>query len=180
MAAARETGAELGKIRLYDAGRVDTTSSSKLAEHQSILRWISPTADTVTCKGHVDCFDTGGDGTEWIIRFNGIQVFSQFIGGFDTVGVDYSLQFTVVPGDTLDFAVATPSGNANFDSTGFTAIVRSINLPGSPDLDENCIVDGADLGLLLAVWGSSGPFADLNNDGNVDGADLGLLLAAWT
>jgi len=45
------------------------------------------------------------------------------------------------------------------------------------DIDGNGAVDGADLGLLLAGWGSSSP--DLNSDGLVDGSDLGLLLAAW-
>ena len=45
------------------------------------------------------------------------------------------------------------------------------------DIDGNGNVDGADLGLLLAGWGSSSP--DLNGDGVVDGSDLGLLLAAW-
>ncbi|MCH2161417.1 MAG: hypothetical protein MK085_06040 [Phycisphaerales bacterium] len=47
--------------------------------------------------------------------------------------------------------------------------------------DLNCdgFVNGADLGLLLSGWGTSGP-GDLNNDGTVDGADMGLLLAAWT
>jgi len=52
---------------------------------------------------------------------------------------------------------------------------------GSPilgDINGDGRVDGADLGLLLAAWGGSGP-ADLNGDGIVDGADLGLLLAAW-
>jgi hypothetical protein len=49
---------------------------------------------------------------------------------------------------------------------------------GNPsDLDGNGVVDGADLGLLLAGWGSSSP--DLDGNGTVDGADLGLLLAAW-
>ncbi len=47
--------------------------------------------------------------------------------------------------------------------------------------DLNCdgIVDGADLGLLLAAWGSSDQIADLNASGDVDGADLGLLLSQW-
>ena len=47
--------------------------------------------------------------------------------------------------------------------------------------DLNCdgVVNGADLGILLAAWGTSGP-GDLNGDGIVDGADLGLLLTAWT
>ena len=47
------------------------------------------------------------------------------------------------------------------------------------DLDGNGAVNGADLGLLLAVFGSADPAADLDGDGSVNGADLGLLLAAW-
>lgn len=56
--------------------------------------------------------------------------------------------------------------------------------PLAGDLDGNGIVDGADLGFLLASWGPCAPGgpcdADLTGDGVVDGADLGLLLAAWT
>lgn len=50
----------------------------------------------------------------------------------------------------------------------------------SPDLDGDGRVDGADLGLLLAGWGSADPTLDLDRDGSVGGGDLGLLLAAWT
>lgn len=46
------------------------------------------------------------------------------------------------------------------------------------DLNGDDVVDGADLGVLLASWGGSGD-GDLNDDGVVDGADLGLLLSAW-
>lgn len=46
------------------------------------------------------------------------------------------------------------------------------------DLDGNSVVNGSDLGLLLAQWGTYGT-ADLNQDGVVNGADLGMLLAAW-
>jgi hypothetical protein len=54
------------------------------------------------------------------------------------------------------------------------------------DLNGDGLVDGADLGLLLTVWGEcmevgpTGCAADLNDDNLIDGADLGLLLAAWT
>ncbi len=43
------------------------------------------------------------------------------------------------------------------------------------------VVDAADLGILLAVWGDATayPEADLNGDGAVDAADLGMLLGAW-
>ncbi len=48
------------------------------------------------------------------------------------------------------------------------------------DLNGDCAVDGADLGLLLSDWGLGGSPADLNGDGTVDGADLGLLLSGWS
>jgi hypothetical protein len=51
------------------------------------------------------------------------------------------------------------------------------------DLNDDGVVDGNDLGLLLAAWGpcpTSGACpGDFNGDGAVDGADLGILLAAW-
>ena len=46
------------------------------------------------------------------------------------------------------------------------------------DLDGNGVVNGADLGLLLAGWGNSGN-SDLDGNGETNGADLGTLLAAW-
>jgi hypothetical protein len=46
------------------------------------------------------------------------------------------------------------------------------------DLTGDSIVDGADLGLLLADWENPGA-GDLDGDGVVTGADLGLLLASW-
>lgn len=52
-------------------------------------------------------------------------------------------------------------------------------LGASADLDGDSLVNGADLGMLLAAWGTSAP-GDLDGNGVVDGADLGLLLAEWT
>ena len=49
----------------------------------------------------------------------------------------------------------------------------------SADINGDGLVNGADLGLILAGWGEPGP-TDLNDDGTTNGADLGLLLAAWT
>lgn len=52
--------------------------------------------------------------------------------------------------------------------------------PVGADLTGDGIVDGADLGAMLSVWGPcAGCRADLNVDGRVDGNDLGILLAAW-
>jgi hypothetical protein len=47
------------------------------------------------------------------------------------------------------------------------------------DFDFDGDVDGADLGLMAAVWGTSAALADLNDDGLVDGADFGLFLGGW-
>ena len=50
---------------------------------------------------------------------------------------------------------------------------------GNPaDLNGDGVVNGADLGILLAGWGGPGA-GDLDGNGTIDGADLGLLLAEW-
>ena len=41
-------------------------------------------------------------------------------------------------------------------------------------------MNGIDLGLLLAAWGTTDATADLDGDLIVNGPDLGLLLADWT
>jgi len=60
-------------------------------------------------------------------------------------------------------------------------------LPLPNDIDGDGCTNGADLGILLSVWGTDGIIpdtdpqqtADLNGDGVVNGADLGLLLEDW-
>lgn len=48
------------------------------------------------------------------------------------------------------------------------------------DLNGDDMVDGADVGLLLAAWGSTaGGLPDIDQNGVVDGGDLGLLLGEW-
>jgi formylglycine-generating enzyme required for sulfatase activity len=48
------------------------------------------------------------------------------------------------------------------------------------DLNDDGVINGADLGLLLNAWGScSTCAADLDNDEAVDGQDLGVLLNNW-
>jgi hypothetical protein len=52
------------------------------------------------------------------------------------------------------------------------------------DIYVDRIIDGGDLGVLLAYWGSTTSAAasiacDLNVDGVVNGSDLGILLAYW-
>ena len=92
-------------------------------------------------------------------------------------------------------AVAGPSGCFEFDALGdYTGMrvlagVDELDFPWAiayraiqyqpADLTQDGKVDGADLGLLLAQFGSEGS-ADFDGNGVVDGGDLGALLAAWT
>jgi hypothetical protein len=79
--------------------------------------------------------------------------------------------------------------NAGGPSDIFAARINSDGTVGNPaapvciaDLNNDGVVNGADLGIELAAWGicSGTPcIGDLNNDGVVNGADLGIMLAAW-
>ena len=79
-----------------------------------------------------------------------------------------------------------PNNPRNIKAAGFIATFKPI-LPACPcigDLNGDCLVDGADLGLLISAWGSCGKkgpgcLGDLNDDGLVDGADLGLMVSDW-
>ena len=51
------------------------------------------------------------------------------------------------------------------------------------DLNQDGIVDGADLTMLLGSWGQCAKqycVADINQDGVIDGTDLTLLLGSWS
>ncbi|MBX3356617.1 MAG: hypothetical protein KF724_13045 [Phycisphaeraceae bacterium] len=63
--------------------------------------------------------------------------------------------------------------------------VRFTTASGVPgDLNNDGVVNGADLALLLGAWGLCGGdpccVADLNGDGIVSGADIAILLGNWT
>ncbi len=64
----------------------------------------------------------------------------------------------------------------------FSAPIAAAQGSCTADLNGDRVVDGTDLGALLAAWGPCGPThceADLRASGVVDGADLGLLLGSW-
>tara|TARA_Y100001973_G_C5202490_1_gene338897 strand:- start:3601 stop:4155 length:555 start_codon:yes stop_codon:yes gene_type:complete len=47
------------------------------------------------------------------------------------------------------------------------------------DVNNDGVIDGADIGLLMGDWGTDNIQSDFNNDGIVDAMDLGLLLENW-
>jgi hypothetical protein len=68
----------------------------------------------------------------------------------------------------------------NADFPGGALRGQIIYTPVFGDFNGDCVVDGADLGLLLSAWDSTDETFDLNDDNIVDGADLGLLLSSWS
>lgn len=62
-------------------------------------------------------------------------------------------------------------------SFSVTKLVRLVPVVG-PDLNGDGMVDGIDLAILLAGWGT--PSGDLDGDAIVTGSDLAMVLAAWT
>lgn len=63
---------------------------------------------------------------------------------------------------------------------GYASICSENVCPG--DITGDCIINGADLGLLISGWGPCAPNCpgDLNLDGFVTGADLGIMISFWT
>lgn len=87
--------------------------------------------------------------------------------------------FQAVMGDLEQVRISAEYADQAGEENSFLDSVRMGELPCPADLNNSGTVDGADLGILLAAWGSGGTTADLNGSGLVDGADLGALLAAW-
>jgi len=99
------------------------------------------------------------------------------IWGVAAVGGDSPWVAATAPKDPAGTSVSIITiGNSGCDPDGGTPNDAMLG-----DLDGDGVVDGADLGALLAQWGTcDGCSGDLNGDGVVDGADLGILLANWT
>jgi polyhydroxybutyrate depolymerase len=51
--------------------------------------------------------------------------------------------------------------------------------PCSADVNDDGIVNGGDLSLMLATWGTASEACDVDQDGIVGGGDLSLVLATW-
>ncbi len=117
----------------------------------------------------------------FVVRLDGIDQAPKPVGtdpwgtpaisaGFPWISQDGSdILFVCFASDVLPFA---PIQTA--------LVVRHEGAPAPEDLTGDGAVNAADLGVLLAAWGSAGGIADLDGDGTVGAGDLALLLAAWT
>ena len=60
-----------------------------------------------------------------------------------------------------------------------TLVSMIIFFNGSPDINNDGVVNGVDLGTVLGSWGTDNPKSDINEDGMVGAEDLAMILAAW-
>lgn len=79
----------------------------------------------------------------------------------------------------VEYRVRSEDRAGNIGDSDVVVFETSGTCGPDADINGDGFVNGADLGLLLAAWGTPGP-GDINGNGSVDGGDLGLLLAAWT
>lgn len=109
---------------------------------------------------------------------------------FDSDQRFLELGFTVDAGDLLVNAPADPNRAPPghymmfvIDNIGVPSVARWIEFPKNQcpaDLNNDDVVDAADLAILLGAWGPNpGHPADINCDGVVEAFDLALLLGAW-
>jgi hypothetical protein len=120
-------------------------------------------------------------------KFLGSSTFTACGGVGGTADYSYSASgeacgrgwMQVLPNSTtLLTTLELQSLNEIFMTPNIGAFSVVCSLPS--DFNNDGIVNGADLGMLLGAWGpSTSPLFDLNQDGSVDGVDLGLFLGNW-
>lgn len=144
----------------------------------SIIRWTAPEDGEVELDGRFAGAHWGNKNV--FIYYNDQELFAANLPGY-AVANPYDDTFSVLAGDTIDFAVgavANPGGT----TTAVAAIIDFTATPPVPgDFLEDGVVDQVDLTLLLSSWGSTERHAGWTGDwdGLVDQNELTDLLSNW-
>lgn len=166
------------------------TSASGLLYNITLAMTGAPVVTTitpVTVPGGLQSFQFGERGELYLLGGTTMRVMKRnpASGQWE---LDTTSPFHNLPGGAR-LAMFTSSSNndpALHDTPAWNNILAPDLLPigvahedCDADFTGDSIVNGADLGYLLARWGTVRGVADLNQDGVVNGADLGVLLSAW-
>lgn len=100
-----------------------------------------------------------------------------FVNLGDTVALPAGLYHLTI--EAVGSAADLPGPNIAFATFTISSVFVSGNTSCPADLNADGVVDGADLGVLLAAWRRADAGCDSTGDGTVDEADLEALLAAW-
>jgi len=112
-----------------------------------------------------------------VLSSAGTVVFTQDANSLGQAEALTNYEFTTAGTYYLRVAPVTTTNDLQLYSASLT-ITPAAAIPA--DVNGDGAVNAADLGVLLAAWGSSLATADINHDGMIDGTDLGLMLSAWT
>ena len=105
----------------------------------------------------------------------------ELIEMYDGSGGGAGIDLSTVGLEWIRFVRISNAGDASTPEIDAIADVAPDDPPGIVgDIDGSGTVDGIDLGLMLAAWGTEDEAANLDGFGVVGGPDLGLLLAGWT
>lgn len=101
----------------------------------------------------------------------------EFIGFIDPAGFNA----VVLTGTLQVNEKGTLEGGTIFGCDDFTLAVPAgfITPPCPADINNDSVIDTADLGQLISDFGTNAPTSDINTDGIVDTADLGILIAEF-
>jgi endonuclease I len=153
---------------------------------------------TIANSATIDLFNIAGDPINTADLVVGAISGS---GDTGTLGIDLTPGTEVSVGASHWFTVSVDTSTLGLFSAAYTINVADENIPGGAagvpltlniaaniiagvcdsDINGDGVVDTADLGQLLAAFGSSGPGlpTDLNGDDVVDTADLGILIGEF-
>ena len=117
------------------------------------------------------------NGGPWVEVMN----FSNGSPGWNFASIDVASHIEPTSTVAIRFIIADAPNNSLTECAIDDLIVDRVECESGPncpeDMNGDGMVNGADLGLLLAAWGSEA--GDFNGDGTTNGADLGLMLAMF-
>ena len=135
---------------------------------ETMAFWADLMQSTSVNSTQLDDFDPSDGST---VR---LDVYSSF---FNTLELHYYL----VQGGGHDWPGR--SGNMDIDATyEIWKFFSEINapVPNPADITNDGLVNGNDLALVLAYWGSDDESTDVNSDGIVDAQDITFILGSWS
>ncbi|MBM4105098.1 MAG: hypothetical protein FJ257_02150 [Phycisphaerae bacterium] len=175
-------------IRLDSLERIPPTAGGSIS---FVTPSVPPAAAGTTVELEMIALADLGDGNESLrLRIGSVTLPPAISGtgtdcrlavGWNTLSAaEFNAQITA-GGSLAITIVASSSVGAECAGSLVRVIARYEVAPVLGDLNDDGIVNGADLAILLGAWGAcSGCAADLNDDGIVNGTDLSILLGAWS
>ena len=169
------------------AGAIDLSGGDAVI---SAMVWMS-CDDAVGSPADADSMviEVTNDGTNWVEVME-VTADTNEDGGISAADADWYPRSFLVSDHvepTADvqvrFAVSDNPNNsvteAGIDEFNIDRVLCEDGPVCGGDFDDNGVVNGNDLAVVLAGWGTSNPAGDTNNDGVINGVDLATVLASW-